>query len=548
MSDFSFSDAADDGGERVIDRSGDIDQRPPDERSVRAANIVPFQATFLPAEAGIEDYGVPSAKTIVRRTQPAELAEIAQRLQKDIDKQYAKAKAHFDALTAKIEAKEKKCALPRIDDDLRRARLQRQKALVANGPELANRLREERSRLAELERFRAENRISRSANYPESPLLAIGVLAILVLVEACINGVLFADSSDNGLLGGWLEAMALAITNVGVAFLVGYIVLPQVNRRSLVAKGCAALLAFAGVVALMAVNLFGAHYRDFRVAAAKAETASILPSLAPKREPVSAIASQKAGSNEAPLLKAQQAAGDAALKRIQAVEDGKRGEMEALRKVFTAPFELESFTSIFLLIIGLCAATIAAGDGYAFDDPFPDYGKQARRYADARAQSAKALRRYLNQTNGGILANFQTIDRKLDDYSREAAELLALHYAYAGDLSAWKNKLDDAVENGEADIACHDRLLNKVAGQDAHEHYVLSAQSPPPLNEKHIRFYKGQEKKFKELQKAVQKEKDESLGVFDAASADFERLLAEAIQASLQTAPTMFHDRAQVAS
>jgi hypothetical protein len=548
MSDFSFSDAADDGGERVIDRSGDIDQRPPDERSVRSANIVPFRAAFVPAEARIEDSGVPSTSAIVRRTQPAELAEIARRLQKEIDKQYAKAKAHFDALTTKIEAKEKRCGLPRIDDDLRRARLQRQKALVANGPELANHLREERSRLAELERFQTENRISRSANYPDSPLLAVGILAILVLVEACINGVLFADSSDNGLLGGWLEAMALAITNVGVAFLVGYIVLPQVNRRSLAAKGGAALLAFAGIAALMAVNLFGAHYRDFRVAAAKAETASILPSLAPKREPVGAIASQKAASNDAPLLKAQRSAGDAALKRIQAVEDGKRGEMEALRKVFAAPFELESFTSIFLLIIGLCAATIATADGYAFDDPFPGYGKRARRYADARAQGAKALRRFLNQTNGGIVANSQSIDRKLDDYSREAAELLALHYAYAGDLSVWKNKLDDAVENGEADIACHYRLLNKVSDRDANEHYALSAQSLPPLNEKHARFYKGQEKKFKELQKAVQKEKDESLGVFDAASADFEKLLAEAIHASLQTAPAMVRNSLQAAS
>jgi hypothetical protein len=548
MSDFSFSNAADDGGERVIDRSGDIDQRPPDERSLRTANIVPLRAVSLPAESRIEEYGVPSTKAISWRAQPAELEEIARRFQKEIDNQYAKAKAHFDALTAKIEAKEKKCALPRIDGDLRQARLQRQKALVAHGPELANHLREERDRLAELERFKKENSISRGANYPESPLLAFGILSILVLVEACINGVLFADSSDNGLLGGWLEAMALAVTNVGVAFLVGYIVLPQVNRRSLAAKGGAALLALAGVTALMAINLFGAHYRDFRVAVAKAETESILPSLAPKRELVSAIAGQKAGSNETPLLKAQQAAGDAALKRIQAVEDGKRGEMEALRKVFASPFELESFTSIFLFIIGLCAATIAAADGYAFDDPFPGYGKRARRYADARAQNAKALRRFLSRTNTSILANFQTIDRKLDDYSREAAELLALHYAYSGDLSAWKHKLDDTVEAGEADIACHDRLLKKVSDRDALDCYALTTQALPPLNEKHVLFYKGQEKKFKDLQKAVQKEKNESLGVLDAASADFERLLAEAVQSSLRTTPATFHDIARAVS
>jgi hypothetical protein len=369
-------------------------------------------------------------------------------------------------------------------------------------------------------------------------MLAFGILSILILLEAGINGVLFAESSDRGLLGGWLEAMVLAITNVGVAFLVGYIVLPQVNRRSLLSKAGAVVLALTGFAALLSVNLFGAHYRDFKAATARAEL-TVQTAPAPKRETSLAITGQKPGLLAATGTKAVQPTVLDPGPRLPAVAEDKtkRSEMDALRKVFQAPFELESFTSLFLLIIGLCAATIAAADGYKFDDPFPGYGKRHRRYAEARAQSADALRRIMNHANASIVSSFQSIDRKLDTHARELAELLALNHDYSGDCSAFRNALDEAARSGEADIACHDRLLNKMPGRDALDSYALSCPSLPPLNEKHAKFYESQEKKFRALQKAVQKEKDESLGVFDSVSADFEKLLAEVAQSSLQTAP-----------
>ncbi len=533
----------DDDGERVIDRSGDIDQRPFEEQNVHAANIVPFRAalqsepqTLAPLHR-LEDHSAPSTQVLRRHTPAAAVGEVAQRLQRDLDKQFAKAKAHLEALTRLIDAKEKKCVLPRLDGDLQQVRFQRQKTLIANGPALANHLREERSRLADLERFRCENRISRDAHYPASPILGFGILSLLILLEACINGVLFADSSDRGLFGGWLEAMVLAITNVGVAFLVGYIVVPQVNRRAFLPKAGAILLAIAGFAALILVNLFGAHYRDFKAATARTELTAPVPP-APRREASLPISGQKPGQADAPASRAAQLSmSDAGLKRFPAAEErSKRSEMEALRRVFQAPFELESFTSFFLLIIGLCAATIAAADGYKFDDPFPGYGKCCRRYAEARARSADALRRIMNQANASIVSSFQSIDRKLETHARDIAELQALHQAYAGDWAAMKNALDDASRSGEDDIACHNRLINKIPDRDTLDLYTLSAPTLPPLNEKYAKFYESQEKKLKALQKAVQKEKNESLGVFDAVSADFEKLLAEVAKASLQTA------------
>jgi hypothetical protein len=532
--------AGDDDCERIIDRSGDIDQRPPDERASSAVTIVPFRAAravevevVTPLQR-LEDGAAPAVAPAYRQASPAVLAQVAQRAQADIDKLFAKSKARLEMLAQKIEAQEKKCALPRLDGDLQQVRFQRQKALVASGPELANHVREERARLADLERFKAENRLTRDAHYPDSPVLGVGILSMLVLIEACINGVLFADTSDRGLFGGWLEAMAFAIANVGVAFLAGFIILPQLNRRSPAAKGLAIALSVAGLAAVLAVNLFGAHYRDFRAATAKAELAA-QTAPAPKREAVVSLASRKPAPGEAPSFKAPPPPFPEAAKRAPAEENGRRSEIEALRKIFQAPFDLESFSSVFLLIIGLCAATIAAADGYKFDDPFPGYGKRSRRYAEARARNAAALRRFLKNANASVAAQFQSIDRKIDACAQALAELSALHRAYAGDLPALSAALDEAAKNGEDDIARHDRLFNKLPDRRAIERYALSAPALPPLNDKHAKFVESQEKKFKALQKTLQKEKEESFGIFETASEGVEKLVAEAVQASLQT-------------
>jgi hypothetical protein len=544
MSSFKVSGPAEEDIERIIDRSGDLDQRPAEERVAPPANIVPFRPAFPPEAEPIVPLTrlqvPPAAWAPTRRAPSAPLDAVARLAQAAIDSQFAKAKAHLHGLAQKIEAKEKKCALPKLDADLQHIRAQRHKMLIANGPALANHLREERSRLADLERFKAENGLTRDAHYPASPLLGFGILAILILLEAAINGVLFADTSDRGLFGGWLEAMALAITNVGVAFLVGSIVLPQVNRRSLPAKAGAIAFSLAGLAALVAVNLFGAHYRDFRAAAAQVELAQVAQAM-PRRDTVIAVPGQKSASSEATVAKLRPATlpfPEVAAKPASSAGDkAKRSEIDALGKVFEAPLHLESFTSVFLLIIGLCAATVAAADGYKFDDPFPGYGKRHRRYAEARAANAAALRRILSHSNAAIAAAFHTVDRKLEACAHDLAELAQLHRAYAGDLAAFKDAIDDAARDGEDDIARHDRLLNKLPDRSVLDLYALSAPSLPALNEKHAKFVEIQEKKLKALQKAVQREKDESLGVFESASEGFAKLIAEVVQASLQIAP-----------
>jgi hypothetical protein len=537
-----------DGDGRVIDRSGDIDQRPPGEHPAsQNGNCAAFQRTgnagsFRPSPPE-SDYAanlpVPVAQAYLAepapaqnfRTPPRQLADMAQRLQKDLDKQYTRAKSQLESLAQKIEAQEKRCAPPKLDGSLQQTRFERQKLLIANGPALADLLRDEKSRLADLEAFKAGNRISRDAHYPASPVLAFGVLSILIIVEAGINGVLFADSSDQGLFGGWLEALVLSIANVGLAFLFGRVALPQLHRQGVAAKAAAAVLCLAGVAAIAAINITGAHYRDFRPEANPA------PALAkPEANLLPAVTSAPLRSALHNSAKPASALPPPPPPQFPAIENAKTREREAIAKLFRAPFDFGSFLSIFLFVIGLCGAAIAALDGYKFDDPFPGYGRRHRKYALARLRTAEGLRRILGQSNTIMTGSFQAINRKIEDFSAEMSALLNLHQAYLGSLKTLRDALQEAAEDADAQIAAHSRLLNKTSHPDYVDQYSVAIRSLPPLPEKQIKFYEAQERKLKALQKSAQKEQGDILGLFETASADFQKLLSGASQASLQAA------------
>lgn len=72
--------------------------------------------------------------------------------------------------------------------------------------------------------FRLAHGIQRPARYPEgvgASVLRWGVLVAMVLVEAIANGTFFAQGNDLGLIGGWSEALIIAIINVACGLAVG---------------------------------------------------------------------------------------------------------------------------------------------------------------------------------------------------------------------------------------------------------------------------------------------------------------------------------------
>lgn len=532
--------------DRVIDRSGDIDQRPVEERTLPASNIVRFKAAPPPPLTHFQEEGVAVARagrdgdSRPRFSEPR-LSEIASRLQKQLDEQHAKAKSQLAALTRKIEAQEKRCIPPKLDDELQQIRFQRQKILVSNGPILAGHLRDERSRLKDLELFKAQNGLTRDAYYPGSQIFAIGILFLLILAEAAINGVLFADTSDQGLFGGWMEALVLSLTNIGAAFLLGRLILTQLNRRGLFQRLAASLASLLGIGAILAINIYGAHYRDYKASpVASAQSAMQRPvSPALPAQPAEPTKSQRKSGK--PNDASPPAKTDAASQSIQAESavNGfeRRGwEREAFGKVLSAPLEIQSFTSFFLLVIGLCGATVAAWDGYKLDDPFPGYGRRHRRYLEARSKKAEALQRILNQSNAIISGSAHSIARKIEDYAEEIAALQSLHHAHAAELKTLNQSLDETVQKAEDEISFHERLVLK--GQPRlDECFALSVTPLPSLSEKHTKFCDTQEKKLKSIQKIALKEQNDVLSMFETASDDFQKLLSEITQVSLQATP-----------
>ncbi|MBT3069876.1 hypothetical protein KKP04_03215 [Rhodomicrobium sp. Az07] len=516
-------------GERVIDRSGDIDQRPPDEIGLSASAIVPFRGG-APATTAAEAQrgGVVHLREAREQASLAPLEATVQRLQAEIDVVYTKAADRLSTLSDSIVAQERKCVAPSLDAEMREARLARQSMLIENGPAIAERVREEKSRLADLEAFKAERRITREPHYAASSVLGLGVLCALILAEAVVNGVLFAGTSEQGLFGGWLEALVLAIANAGAAFLIGYFVLPQLNRRSLVAKVGASLFVLAAVAAIFAINLFGAHYRDYRERAfndsiARQEARRPLPKAtaplgATRQGLVSLPAKSASETREVPLSSA----------------NAKSAEADALRKLSENPFRIGGFSSLFLLIIGLCAALIAAADGYRFDDPIPGYGRRHRSYRQARAATAATLRRAMHRAGGGATAAFQAIDRKFDRYATAVAELSSRHDAFDAERRRMQAGLDAAARRAEAEIESLERFSRK--GPRGAFVYALATKPLPSIDAERGKFLDTQERKLKALQKAVQKEKDESCRFLDSAADGFEALLAEAVRASFESA------------
>ena len=114
----------------------------------------------------------------------------------------------------------------------------------------------------ELEEFRKERGIRSRAHYPEAKIYHIGVIAILFVVEAILNGSVFGKGHELGLIGGALYAMLIAFLNVFVLGLLGGLCFRLLYQPEAVWKvlGAVAIpLYFAGVGVL---SLLGAHIRN----------------------------------------------------------------------------------------------------------------------------------------------------------------------------------------------------------------------------------------------------------------------------------------------
>jgi hypothetical protein len=191
--------------------------------------------------------------------------------------------------------------------------------------------------------------ILRAPAYPDSHIMTFSILAGLVLFEGLANAYFFSKGSDLGLLGGWIQAITVAFTNVLASFfIIGFLGLRMLqNPHRPFSFAAACLFTPLAVLLILFLNFSAAHYRDLL------------------------------DINAAVL-----AQGDIA----------QTGQMltPVTRALTLAPFE--TLEALLLFILGLTFAVIAAFKGATFDDRLVGYGAAHRRLVAASSHLAAVLK------------------------------------------------------------------------------------------------------------------------------------------------------------
>jgi hypothetical protein len=126
------------------------------------------------------------------------------------------------------------------------------------------------SRKLELDRFKKENSLNRDPvvlNKKER-LLRYLILFLIVLSESIANGMFFAEGSEAGLVGGFAQAIGLALVNVAIAFVYARFVYPNRFHVYGEKRNIAMVGTLIYAIAVLYFNLFVGHYRDMYIASA----------------------------------------------------------------------------------------------------------------------------------------------------------------------------------------------------------------------------------------------------------------------------------------
>ena len=173
--------------------------------------------------------------------------------------------------------------------------------------------------------FKRTHRLRRASHYPDSNWMTASILLFALILESGLNGNFFAAGVDTGLVGGILQASIIAVINIGFGFLVGWWVLPYKNhtQKYLVFSMLGFFLLCLFISAVF--NLLVGHYRDALV-----------------------------------------------------IDPDNAGQV-AIESFTNGILSINDFNSWVLFAIGLLFFALAVYKGYSCDDPYPGYGRVARK-------------------------------------------------------------------------------------------------------------------------------------------------------------------------
>lgn len=269
---------------------------------------------------------------------------------------------------------------------------------------------------AELREFKKSATLEREANYPGTSGLFLmwSLLALIVVLEGAFNAFFFAKGIETGLIGGFFYAAAFSLLNVAIGFCWGRFGIPEINHASSARKIIGAVSLAGAAVSAVVVGLVIAHFRD--ALGHDAENASSL----------------------------------------------------AIQRLRESPFGLQEIYSWTLFSLSVIFSALAAGDGYKMDDPYPGYGKLARRMALAKDDLHVELedsRKELNAIKDDCLSKLEV------DAGRAKSQLEFINEAIEG-KAVTERKLHVAFTDAQNCLAA---LLKSFRDTN-----MLHRKTPPP--------------------------------------------------------------------
>lgn len=346
----------------------------------------------------------------------------------------------------------------------------RQAALRARGVLTAARDRAAQTR-EDLAAFRYAHRRASLASYPESPLLAFGLLAAAAVFEAGFSAALFAQDDAHGLLGGAATAVGLSGSNVALGFLGGYLGLRYLQHVRLTPRIVGAACFAVALIGMLVLNGFAAVWRQDTTSAARNEV-----TIAAQEEIAQAFdrCMSRARGRDDP---------EAAFEAAQRCETTQRAGLQALQT------ESQSLTSRFspqalvLVMLGLGVWTFAALKGFdGVDDRYPEYGRMSRIARDA-AEELEALREDAHADMETALGRVQQAQDQAAAERQTALSAMQTAYNSAGGLASVTGRWG-RLETTKHELIALYRSENAAARRTA-EPPAFSAPWPrrePPAN------------------------------------------------------------------
>jgi len=297
------------------------------------------------------------------------------------------------------------------DAAVEQACLDMREAVEQERPELESLAGNAQQAIGDLNQFKRDEKLTRDADYPENRRLQVGILLGLLVVETLINGLFFGANLRTGTFGGVSYAVLISVFNV-----IGLGLLAAVTYRWTKHRATMQVIGWVGLalvtVAAIGWNLFVGHYRE-------------------------ALAVDYPPEPEAVQPAPETATAEPGVEGCWRGDDEADADREALCLFVRSPFALGGFQSYMLWLIGLFAWLLGTYEWYRNDDPYPGYGKRARkrhkaekRLADERAELLQTLKEQQDEAQNRLLAAFtDPVDtRKLalkafDDLKRQHRDL-----------------------------------------------------------------------------------------------------------------------------